>query len=100
MVIIEPAVASAWLLGLGSKLSWQHAAHAQQRSYSIHAVFPSRKRKKGFADRVISVESCQSLSHFFFNFRSQRLITIVPGKKIIKKELRNRKTQRGPYNTG
>ena len=53
MVIIEPAVASAWLLGLGSKLSQQHAAHAQQRSYSIHAVFPSRKRKKGSADRVL-----------------------------------------------
>ena len=33
----------------------------------------------------ISVESCQSLCHFFFNFRSQRLITIVPGKKNYKK---------------
>ena len=53
MVIIEPAVGSARLLGLDSKLSQQHAAHAQQRSYSIHAAFLLRKRKKGSADMVL-----------------------------------------------
>ena len=57
MVINEPAVASAWLLGLG--LSQPHAVYAWQRSYLTHAVFldlskpKSSKQKKASAWRVM-----------------------------------------------
>ena len=57
MVINEPALASAWLLGLGLKLCL--AVHAWQRSYLTHAIFldlskpKSSKQKKASAWRVM-----------------------------------------------
>ena len=65
MVKIEPAGmknqdgGEIWHIRLGFEtVSWQHAAHIQKRSYSIHAEPFSRtpkssKQKKGSASRVI-----------------------------------------------
>ena len=67
MVIIEPAGmknqdgGEIWHIRLGFEtVSWQHAAHIQKRSYSIHAEPFSRtpkssKQKKGSASRVVAV---------------------------------------------
>ena len=64
MVIIEPAGmknqdgGEIWHIRLGFEtVSWQHAAHIQNRSYSIHAEPFSRtpkssKQKKGSASRM------------------------------------------------
>ena len=66
MVIIEPAGmknqdgGEIWHIRLGFEtVSWQHAAHIQKGSYSIHAEPFSRtpkssKQKKGSASRVLS----------------------------------------------
>ena len=67
MVIIEPAGmknqdgGEIWHIRLGFEtVSWQHAAHIQKRSYSIHAEPFSRtpkssKQKKGSASRVLKI---------------------------------------------
>ena len=65
MVIIEPTGmknqdgGEIWHIRLGFEtVSWQHAAHIQKRSYSIHAEPFSRtpkssKQKKSSASRVM-----------------------------------------------
>ena len=56
MVITEPAVLKRRNIRLEA-VSWQHAAHAQQRSYSFQAKSfsstpKSSKRKKGSTGRI------------------------------------------------
>ena len=63
-------------------VSWQHAAHAQERSYPIHAesflrAAKSNKRKKGCISRLSDIEQTIIIS-----------FSILPGRKIFHLVLR------------
>ena len=54
MIIIEPAVASAWLLGLGSKLYPSNMLDMLNKDLTrFMQSLSSSKRKKGSTDRVL-----------------------------------------------
>ena len=122
MVIIEPAGmknqdgGEIWHIRLGFEtVSWQHAAHIQKRSYSIHAEPFSRtpkssKQKKGSASRVRTClfsfkTSCDSRKihcltgefHSKFHFKNQYCAHrfVIHAKSIFLREI-----YRGIYQLG